>query len=78
MKGTNRKAALKKSKGKGGAKKANRAHLHSGNHSYNLWMKAHTIQTQPDGQPQGKHDVKNKETCRCGACSNKNLGGQNT
>lgn len=73
MKGSNKKKVSKKKTFKSGGKGVKRAHLHSGNHQYNAWMKSHTVQTGLDGTPQGKHDPKNKGTCRCGGCSNKDL-----
>lgn len=72
MKGIKKQVKNKKVFKAGAGKQAKRASLHSGNHQWNAWHKAHHLQTEPDGYPQGKHDVKNKETCRCGGCSNKN------
>lgn len=78
MKGTNKKKATKKAKAKGGGGKiAKRAHLHSGNNQWNNWMRSHRPPTGLDGTPQGHHDTKQKETCRCGGCINKLLEAQN-
>jgi hypothetical protein len=36
--------------------------------------KGKRIQTQPPGYPQGVHDSKIGDACRCGRCNNKLLG----
>ena len=75
MKGTNQKAAKKKIKAKGGAsKRSKRAHLHSGNVTYNAWMaqKAHRLPAGLPGTARGKHIPKD-DSCQCGLCSNKRL-----
>jgi hypothetical protein len=65
---------VKKYKGGGTSKRSRRAHLHSGNHAYNTYMHTHKIAIGLDGTPQGKHDVKQKDTCSCGGCINRALG----
>jgi hypothetical protein len=36
--------------------------------------KGKRIPTQPPGMPQGKHNIKAKDTCQCGRCTNDRLG----
>lgn len=76
MKGANKKRTknARVYKGGGTSKRSRRAHLHSGNNAYNSYMNTHTIPIGLDGTPQGKHDAKQKGTCRCGGCINTLLG----
>ena len=75
MKGNKAVKNKKKIKAKGGAsKRSKRAHLHSGNATYNAWMaqKAHRLPAGLPGTARGKHIPKDA-SCECGKCANERL-----